>query len=70
MNPDENKPTAPQVSRAPRRGLELMALVLVAMALLSIFANYEKRHLDRIEKVTIINSPPPPLPSPTQSPNE
>ena len=32
----------------------LMALVLVAMALLSLFANYENRQLDQIEKVTII----------------
>ncbi|MDQ2919761.1 MAG: hypothetical protein M3R10_07800 [Verrucomicrobiota bacterium] len=70
MNSDETKPTTPPPSRAPRRGLLLMAFVLVAMALLSIFANYEKRHLNQIEKVTITNSPPPPLPRPTQSPNE
>jgi hypothetical protein len=70
MNPDESKPITPKPSRAPRRGLHLMAFVLIAMALLSIFANYEKRHLDQIEKVTIINSPPPPRPSPTQSPAE
>ena len=69
MNSDETKSTA-QPSRAARRGLLLMAFILGAMALLSVFANYEKRHLDRIEKVTITNSPPPPRPSPTQSPNE
>jgi hypothetical protein len=47
-----------------------MAVVLIAMALLSVFSNYEKRHVDQIEKVTITNAPPPPMPSPTQSPEE
>ncbi|MGZ5003204.1 MAG: hypothetical protein ACXWBM_08425 [Chthoniobacterales bacterium] len=68
MNPDEAKPTAPPPTRAPRRGLLLMAGILLAMTLLSVFANYEKRHLDQIEKVTITVAPPPsppPLPSPS-----
>lgn len=67
MNPDEIK-AAPPPTPAPRRGLLLMAFILVAMALLSLFANYEKRHVDRIENVTITVAPPPsppPLPSPS-----
>ncbi len=68
MHPEEAKPNVPPPTRAPRHGLRLMAFILVAMALLSIFANYEKRHVDRIEKVTITVAPPPspsPLPSPS-----
>jgi hypothetical protein len=71
MTPDEAKPTAPPPSRAPRRGLLLMALVLIAMALLSVFANYEKTHVNQIEKVTITVAPPPPVaPLPSPSPDE
>ncbi|MGI9086604.1 MAG: hypothetical protein ACR2HH_02520 [Chthoniobacterales bacterium] len=60
MNPAEEK-TAP--TRAPRSGLQLMALVLVVMALLAIYANVQKARRADIETVTII-----PAPSPVPSP--
>ena len=56
-------------SPAPRNGLKLMALILVAFALLSIFSNYQKANISKIEQVTVAPAPPPvPPPAPSLSP--
>ena len=47
----------------------LMGLILIAFALLSIFSNYQKANIARIEQVTIAPAPPPiPPPGPSLSP--
>ena len=53
-------------SRAPRAGVRLMIIIVVAMALLAIYANVQKSRRSQIEKVTIIPiaTPPPASPSP------
>ncbi len=65
MNPAEEKSTP---TRAPRSGLQLMALVVVVMALLAIYANVQKARRDQVETVTVIPAPSPVAsiaPSPT-----
>jgi len=54
-------------TRAPRSGLQLMALILVALAGLAVYSNVQKARLDQIETVTI--APAPALPSPLPSPS-
>jgi hypothetical protein len=63
---EEQKNTA-ESSRAPRAGIRLMIIIVVAMALLAIYANVQKSRRNEIEKVTItpIATPPPASPSPT-----
>lgn len=53
MPPRENEPARPTESRAPRSGLQLMLIILLAFAAVAIFANYQRAHLREIEKVTI-----------------
>jgi hypothetical protein len=62
---DEQKNAEP--NRAPKSGLRLMIIIVVAMALLAIYANVQKGRRNQIEKVTIIPiaTPPPASPSPT-----
>ncbi|MDQ6656159.1 MAG: hypothetical protein M3Y80_10135 [Verrucomicrobiota bacterium] len=48
---DESAP--PPASPAPRSGLILMAIILVAMALLSVYSNVQRARRDQIETVTI-----------------
>ncbi|MEP6699119.1 MAG: hypothetical protein ABJB09_05245 [Verrucomicrobiota bacterium] len=43
---------------APRHGLILMIVVLVAMALLAVYANVQKARRGQIESVTIIPATP------------
>jgi hypothetical protein len=50
VNSTEDK--APE-SRAPRSGLQLMALILVAFAGLAIFSNVQNARRGQIESVTI-----------------
>ena len=45
------------VSAAPRSGLRLMIIILVAMTLLSIYANVQKARRNEIETVTVIPAP-------------
>jgi hypothetical protein len=52
-------------SRAPRSGLGLMLVIVIAAALVAIYANVQKARRDKIEKVTII----PISESPTASPS-
>ncbi|HSV63265.1 MAG TPA: hypothetical protein VLH83_07950 [Chthoniobacterales bacterium] len=52
-------------SRAPRSGLMLMLVIVIAAALVAIYANVQKARRDKIEKVTII----PISESPTASPS-
>jgi hypothetical protein len=64
-------PTAddqPEASRAPRSGLILMLVIVVALALVAIYANVQKARRDKIEKVTII--PVSGTPSPSASPQD
>jgi hypothetical protein len=56
---------AAQSSRAPRSGVRLMIIIIVAMALLGIYANVQKARRSEIEKVTII----PVTSSPSASPS-
>ena len=55
----------PEASRAPRSGLVLMLVILVALALVAIYANVQKARRDTIEKVTIIPVSATPAPSPS-----
>jgi hypothetical protein len=59
----EEQEAAP-ASRAPRHGLQLMALIVVVLALLAVFSNVQKAHRAEIEKVTITAAPGTPPPSP------
>ena len=53
----------------PRGGLQIMALILAAMALLALYSNYQKARRDEIETVTITPAAPPAASqSPTASP--
>ena len=54
----------PEVSRAPRSGLILMAVIVVALALVALYANVQKARRDKIEKVTIVAVSPTPTVSP------
>ena len=58
-------PTPDDPTRAPRSGLILMLVIVVALALVAIYANVQKARRDKIEKVTII----PISESPTASPS-
>jgi hypothetical protein len=65
----EDQQSAARDSPAPRNGLRLMAVILIAFALLSIFSNYQKANISRIEQVTVAPAPPPiPPPAPSLSP--
>jgi hypothetical protein len=44
---------AAEFSRAPRAGVRLMIIIVVALALVAIYANVQKARRDQIEKVTI-----------------
>jgi hypothetical protein len=52
-------------SRAPRAGLQVMALVLVVMTLLAIYSSYQRAHRSDIETVTIT-----PAASPAATPSD
>lgn len=65
MNSTEKK--AP-LTRAPRSGLQLMALILVALAGLAVYSNVQKGRRGQIETVTIVPAAPV-LPSPLPSPS-
>jgi hypothetical protein len=58
-------PTRDDPSRAPRSGLVLMLVIVIAAALVAVYANVQKARRDKIEKVTII----PISESPTASPS-
>ena len=47
-------PTPDDPTRAPRSGLILMFVIVIAVALVAIYANVQKARRDKIEKVTII----------------
>lgn len=67
MPPANEQQNAARSTRAPRAGVRLMIIIVVAMALLAIYANVQKARRNEIEKVTIIpiSTPPPASPSPT-----
>ena len=48
------KETVSDSSPAPRHGVRLMIIILVALALLAIYANVQKARRDKIENATII----------------
>jgi hypothetical protein len=62
----EEQQKAGNTSRAPRAGVRLMIIIVLAMALLAVYANVQKARRGEIEKVTIIpvSSPSPASPSP------
>ena len=61
-------PTPDDSMRAPRSGLILMLVIVIAVALVAIYANVQQARRDKIEKVTIIPISESPTASP--SPNE
>jgi len=61
-------PTPDDPTRAPRSGLILMLIIVIAAALVAIYANVRKARRDKVEKVTIIPISESPTASP--SPNE
>lgn len=67
MPPANEQQNAAKSSRAPRSGVRLMIIIVVAMALIAIYANVQKARKDEIEKVTIIPvaTAPPTSPAPT-----
>jgi hypothetical protein len=65
---DSREKNAPIASPAPRSGLRFMALFLLVMALLSIYANVQKTRRARVETVTITPAESPML-TPTASPS-
>lgn len=50
QNPDE-------LSRAPRTGVRLMMIIVVAIALVAVYANIQKARRNKIESVTIVPAP-------------
>ena len=66
MQPAGDQETSTESSRAPRAGVRLMIVIIVALALLAIYANVQKARREKIEQVTIIpvTSTPPASPSP------
>ena len=52
--PVDDPSQLPESSRAPRAGLRLMIIIVVALALVAVYANVQKARRDKIEKVTII----------------
>jgi hypothetical protein len=52
-NSDE-KQNADERSRAPRAGVRLMIIIVIAIALVAAYANIQKARRDKIESVTII----------------
>ena len=65
MPPAEEQQNPIVSNRAPRAGVRLMIIIIVAMALLAIYANVQKARRSEIEKVTIIPVATPPPASPT-----
>ena len=63
--PRAEEQKAAESNRAPRAGLRLMIIIVVAMALLAIYANVQKSRRNEIEKVRIIPIATPPPASPT-----
>ncbi|MFL6540837.1 MAG: hypothetical protein ACJ8HU_08745 [Chthoniobacterales bacterium] len=55
----DDAPSRPPASPAPRSGLLLMAIIIAALAGVSLFSNYQKWHIRQIEKVTVAPAPPP-----------
>ena len=66
MQPAGDQEASAESSRAPRAGVRLMIVIVVAMALLAIYANVQKARREKIEQVTItpVTSTPPVSPSP------
>jgi hypothetical protein len=64
--PADEQEDAEHVSRAPRTGVRLMIIIVIAMALLAIYANVQKARRDKIEQVTItpVSTAPTVSPSP------
>ena len=61
----EEQKNAAEPNRAPREGLRLMIIIVIAMALLAIYANVQKARRGKIEKVTIIPASTAPAASPS-----
>jgi hypothetical protein len=55
-------------SRAPRSGLKWMVVIVVALALIAIYANIQKARRGKIEKVIIV--PVSPSPAASASPKD
>ena len=55
-------------SRAPRGGLQLMAMIVAVMGLLAMYSQYQKLRRDKVETVVITPAQPTAAPSPSASP--
>jgi hypothetical protein len=56
--------SSPIAERIPPRGIAIMAAILIAFALVALYANVQKSRRDKIETVTIT-----PVATPTPSPS-
>ena len=63
MSRAEEQKNSAESNRAPRAGIRLMIIIVVAMALLAIYANVQKARRATIEKAVII-----PVPTATPAP--
>ncbi|HEX7517465.1 MAG TPA: hypothetical protein VF345_09285 [Chthoniobacterales bacterium] len=53
MEPSNGAENAADLSRAPRTGVRLMIVILIGLALVAVYANFQKGRRDKIEQVTI-----------------
>jgi hypothetical protein len=63
MNDEERQPQ--RVSKAARIA---MSVIVTALLLVAIYANWQNAHRDKIESVTVTQFAPPPSPSPSPTP--
>lgn len=54
----------PKTERVPARGIAMIAIILITIALLALYANVQKLRRDKIETVTVT-----PVATPAPSPN-
>jgi hypothetical protein len=56
--------SSPAPERVPVRGMAMIAIILISLALLALYANVQKFRRDKIETVTVT-----PIATPTPSPS-
>jgi len=64
----DNNEESKQGERISKAMLVTMVVILVAVALLSIYANWQNAHRNRIESTTVTRFTPTPAPRPSATP--
>ena len=64
----DNNEESKQGERISKAMLVTMVVILVAVALLSIYANWQNAHRNRIESTTVTRFTPTPTPRPSATP--